>query len=184
MLSRDTYVEREPGETANDRNDRAIRAATVWYDRHLDLSKDACRKIHIVLLSDDKKNLEKARAEGIMCSNVAEYVNGLINCPKLQDKLSAKGFSGPDKMAIYPPHLTVNEIHAGIKQGKLIQGSFQASRENYMEGFANVEGMEKSVNIFHFRQYNSEVVKCPEDTIVWPLRTIRSMINTTNFRFE
>lgn len=141
-------MEREPGESANDRNDRAIRTASAWYERHLHANKEVDRKIHIVLLTDDKKNLEKARAEGIICSTVTDYVNGLEHCPKLQDKLSAKGFSSPDnRAAIYPPHLTVNEIHDGIKKGKLMQGSFQASRENYMEGFANVEGMEKSVNI-------------------------------------
>lgn len=143
---RDTYVEREPGESANDRNDRAIRVATAWYERHLNLSTYENRRMHVVLLTDDKKNLEKANAEGITCSNVSDYINGLLNSPQLQDKLSAKGFSGTNnKAAIYPPHLTVNEIHEGIKSGKLIQGSFQASRENYLEGYANVEGMEKSV---------------------------------------
>lgn len=143
---RDTYVEREPGESANDRNDRAIRVATAWYERHLNRSTNDNSKMHVVLLTDDKQNLEKARAEGITCSNVTDYINGLKDCPQLQDKLSAKGFSGMDKKAaIYPPHLTVSEIHEGIKSGKLLQGSFQASRENYLEGFASVEGMEKMV---------------------------------------
>lgn len=143
---RDTYVEREPGESANDRNDRAIRVAAAWYQEHLNQSAQGKQKMRVILLTDDKKNLEKAKAEGITCSNVTDYINGLTNCPQLQDKLSAKGFSGTDnKAAIYPPHLTVGEIHEGIKTGKLLQGSFQASRENYLEGFANVEGMEKSV---------------------------------------
>lgn len=30
LLPRDTYVKEEPGESPNDRNDRAIRVATKW----------------------------------------------------------------------------------------------------------------------------------------------------------
>lgn len=148
MSSRDTYVEREPGESANDRNDRAIRVATAWYENHLKKSCENKNQVRVILLSDDKQNLEKAHAEGILCSTVGDYVRGLNKLPTLQDKLALKGFSSQDnKAAIFPPHLTVNEIHEGIKSGKFLQGSFAASRENYLEGFVNVEGIEKSVCI-------------------------------------
>lgn len=99
-------------------------------------------------MTDDKKNLELAKKDGILCSTVGDYVRALDKYPTLQDKLSLKGFSSQDnKAAIFPPHLTINEIHEGIKSGKIVQGSFQASRENYLEGYVNVEGMEKSVKI-------------------------------------
>lgn len=143
---RDTYVERQPGETANDRNDRAIRVATAWYESHLKKSSENPNQIRVILLTDDKQNLEKARAEGIICSTVRDYVLGMSKYPTLQDKLSLKGFSSQDtKAAIFPPHLTVTDIHEGIKNGKLLQGTFAASRENYLEGYVNVEGIEKSV---------------------------------------
>lgn len=146
FFGRDTYVERQPGESANDRNDRAIRVAVAWYENHLKQSAKDNGGIRVVLLSDDKKNLEKAREEGIMCSTVGDYVRSLEKYPTLQDKLSLKGFSSQDnKEAIFPPHLTVTEIHDGIKSGNFLQGGFLASRENYLEGFVNVEGMEKSV---------------------------------------
>lgn len=146
---RDTYVERQPGESANDRNDRAIRVAAAWYEAHLKESFESENQVRVILLTDDKQNLEKARAEGLLCSTVSEYVRGLDKYPTLQDKLSLKGFSSQSsKEAIFPPHLTVNEIHEGIKSGKLLQGSFLASRENYLEGFVNAEGMEKSVCVF------------------------------------
>lgn len=117
----------------------------------------------MILLTDDKQNLEKARAEGILCSTVGDYVRTLDKYPTLQDKLSLKGFSTQDnKAAIFPPHLTVNEIHEGIKSGKLLQGSFAASRENYLEGFVNVEGMEKSVSFhsvcFQFNSFNKMII--------------------------
>lgn len=121
---------------------------TAWYESHLKKSFENDTKLRVILLTDDKQNLEKARAEGILCSTVGEYVRGLEKYPTLQDKLSLKGFSSQDKKeAIFPPHLTVTEIHDGIKSGKLVQGSFAASRENYLEGFVNVEGMEKSVSL-------------------------------------
>lgn len=143
-------MERIAGESANDRNDRAIRVATVWYEKHLKQS-ESNTSFRIILLTDDKKNLEKAREEGILCSTVGEYVRGLDDHPTLQDKLSHNDFSGSGtKEAIFPPHLTPNEIHEGIKSGALLQGSFQASRENYLEGFVNVEGMEKAVDFYSF----------------------------------
>lgn len=148
FIERDTYVERQPGETSNDRNDRAIRVATAWYENHLKKSFDTSNEIRVILLTDDKQNLEKAQTEGILCSTVGDYVRGLNKYPTLQDKLSLKGFSSQsNKEAIFPPHLTITQIHDGIKNGKILQGSFAASRENYLEGFVNVEGMEKSVSV-------------------------------------
>lgn len=67
FFSRDTYVERTPGESSNDRNDRAIRVATKWYDDHLALNKS--NQIRAVLLTDDKNNRSKAQDMGILaCS--------------------------------------------------------------------------------------------------------------------
>ena len=48
-----------PGESPNDRNDRAIRRAAKWYAEHL-----AGKGINVVLLSDDADN--RAKAEGEM----------------------------------------------------------------------------------------------------------------------
>jgi hypothetical protein len=55
---RDTYCLAEPGESPNDRNDRAIRVATAWYAR-------VCPGARVVLLTADAGNRAKARAEGI-----------------------------------------------------------------------------------------------------------------------
>lgn len=73
IFYRDTYVERVAGETANDRNDRAIRVATKWYDEHLGkLKKTGVRP---VLLTDDVGNRNKALAEGILaCSGIARWL--------------------------------------------------------------------------------------------------------------
>lgn len=63
---RDTYIEREPGETKNDRNDRAIRTAVKWYDNHLNCDD---YHIQIVLLTDDVQNRKHAAEDGIFVTS-------------------------------------------------------------------------------------------------------------------
>lgn len=134
-------MEQLPKESSNDRNDRAIRMAMTWYETHL-----KGKKVKILLLSDDAKNREKANIEGITAMQVREYVKSLTDAQFLQDKLSLKEFSKENtNKPCFPPHLTLVEIHEGIKNGKLYQGSFSASRENYLEGNINVECFEKFV---------------------------------------
>lgn len=40
-VHRDTYIKQEPGESVNDRNDRAIRVATAWYLARLEAASEA-----------------------------------------------------------------------------------------------------------------------------------------------
>ena len=65
---RDTYIEREKGETSNDRNDRAIRTACRWYQKHLDLAdgQQGPQRLQVVLLTNDAANRAKAKEEGIL----------------------------------------------------------------------------------------------------------------------
>lgn len=57
MLLSETYVERERGETANDRNDRAIREASHWYAAHL---TNEVPELEVVLLTNDRENKKRA----------------------------------------------------------------------------------------------------------------------------
>jgi len=56
---RDTYVERVRGESPNDYNDRMIRVAALWYNKHLN------GKMKVLLLSSDEASKAKAINEGI-----------------------------------------------------------------------------------------------------------------------
>ncbi len=61
-------MERQPKETANDRNDRAIRMAAKWYKKNLEINQDdveANERVQVVLLTNDKDNAQKAREDGI-----------------------------------------------------------------------------------------------------------------------
>lgn len=62
---RETFVEREQGESANDRNDRAIRVAAKWYTEHLSKSASAA-ELKVVLLTNDRANKEKAEQSGVI----------------------------------------------------------------------------------------------------------------------
>ncbi|XP_061397184.1 exosome complex exonuclease RRP44 [Musca vetustissima] len=152
---KDTYVERKPGESANDRNDRAIRFATAWYDGHImDVQQSATKKskgkqmTRVVLITDDIANKEKAEKEGILAATAEEYIKSLVDYPMLIDKYARKDIEKDRETdPLFPMHLSMNEIIDGVRNQRLLQGAFQASRENYLEGSVNVEGYENPILI-------------------------------------
>ncbi|XP_050397499.1 exosome complex exonuclease RRP44 [Patella vulgata] len=152
----ETYVEREPGESSNDRNDRAIRTAAKWYTNHLqEYEKD----ISIVLLTDDNDNRTKAKEAGILSFTVHEYIKSLKNGGNLIDRLAWKSSAGTQQEGklIYPEHIATSDILKGVKSGKYLQGSFMASRENYLEASVNVTESEKFVLIQGHQNLNRAV---------------------------
>lgn len=76
-----------------------------------------------------------------------DYIISLENSSFLLDKLSKHSYTlDIQNRELFPCHLTPVEIHNGISSGKLLQGTFLASRENFLEGNVNVEGREKPVS--------------------------------------
>lgn len=81
----ETYVARDSGETINDRNDRAVRKAVAWYHEHLQQAvKEASKCPSIVMISDDRDCLRKAKAEkisGLSCMFRAQTImSALLTC--------------------------------------------------------------------------------------------------------
>lgn len=154
---RETYIERRKEESSNDRNDRAIRTAASWYDEHLkecEGGNDEELRIRIVLLTDDKENKEKAKMEGIMSYTAQEYVENLDGCEALADRLARPSQTGQEesdgkktRKLVYPEHLPLTKIQAGLKSGRYLQGSFHRSRENYTEAYVFVHDGDKQVFI-------------------------------------
>ena len=141
---KETYIERKAGETANDRNDRAIRVSCAWYEKHLKESEPTS-KISMVMLTDDVANRDIAVKEGLKAFNLQDYVKGMKDYPHLLDKINRKGEGGPgekNKKFLFPEHLAQSRVTAGIKSGQLMQGVFHLSRTNFLEGSVNVEGRE------------------------------------------
>ncbi|XP_057703769.1 exosome complex exonuclease RRP44 [Corythoichthys intestinalis] len=150
---RETFIEREPGESANDRNDRAIRVATKWYSEHL--AKPDNPKV--VLLTNDLSNKQKAQESGLLVYKFEEYIKGLTANPELLDRLALSNNDKNDissSRVLFPEHLPLSRIQAGIKSGAYLQGTFKASRDNYLEAKVFIqkdgeEGMEVLIQGLH-----------------------------------
>ncbi|XP_008427489.1 exosome complex exonuclease RRP44 [Poecilia reticulata] len=140
---RETFIEREPGESANDRNDRAIRVAVKWYSQHLKTLESGSDDLKVVLLTNDQGNKLKAEETGVVVYKFDEYIKSLIGNPELVDCLA---LSNDDKNEItsskvlFPEHLPLSKVQAGIKSGSFLQGTFRASRDNYLEATVFVQG--------------------------------------------
>uniref|UniRef100_A0A671DNZ0 DIS3 homolog, exosome endoribonuclease and 3'-5' exoribonuclease n=1 Tax=Rhinolophus ferrumequinum TaxID=59479 RepID=A0A671DNZ0_RHIFE len=139
---RETYVEQKQGENSNDRNDRAIRVAAKWYNEHLKkLSAD--NQLQVIFITNDRKNKEKAIEEGIPAFTCEEYVKSLTDNPELIDRLACLSEEGNEVESgkiIFSEHLPLSKLQQGIKSGTYLQGTFRASRENYLEATVWVHG--------------------------------------------
>uniref|UniRef100_A0A673CP56 Exosome complex exonuclease RRP44 n=1 Tax=Sphaeramia orbicularis TaxID=375764 RepID=A0A673CP56_9TELE len=127
---RETFIEREPGESANDRNDRAIRVAATWYTQHLKTSESAADGLKVVLLTNDQGNKQKAAESGLLVFKCEEYIKNFFHF--FNEITSSK--------VLFPEHLPLSRIQAGIKSGSFLQGTFRASRDNYLEATVFVPG--------------------------------------------
>uniref|UniRef100_A0A0G4G6P6 Ribosomal RNA-processing protein 44 n=1 Tax=Chromera velia CCMP2878 TaxID=1169474 RepID=A0A0G4G6P6_9ALVE len=97
---RATFVSRETGETANDRNDRAIRQVAQWYAHHLQAHDEEMggqehgeSEMTVLLLSDDRENRRRARAEGLSAMSSRQFVESMRSrFPNAGEKLGTSGF--------------------------------------------------------------------------------------------
>ena len=163
----ETYVVRNEGETINDRNDRAVRRAVKWYGEHLTQAVKAAggrSKIvpAMVMLTDDKENLRKAKVDQIVACSLNDYVNGLENADQLLDMISVakEGRELRDPKAgenLYQEYYSVSKMMTGVKNGTLHQGIFNVSPYNYLEGSIHVPAFDKSLLILGRENINRAV---------------------------
>lgn len=162
----ETYVPREPGETINDRNDRAVRRAVQWYSEHLQQVVNSPLKKGnkcptVVMLSDDKENLRKARNEKITANSLMDYVSQLDDANRLLDMIDASRV-GQDRRSekvelIYPEYFSTSKLNTGLKAGTLHQGFFKVSPYNYLEGSVKVLAFDKPLLILGRENSNRAV---------------------------
>ena len=162
---RETFIERKEDESANDRNDRAIRIAVNWYNKHLQQGiKGHETPPTVILITNDRENRQKAADMGILAYTIHDYAKSLTEHPSLVDRLARSTKDGENSEAknqkgkiLFPEHLPLSTIQTGVKTGKYLQGPFQGSRENYLEGSVNVASMEKFVLIQGLQHLNRAV---------------------------
>jgi len=102
-----------------------------WYDEHLkecEGGNDDELRIRVVLLTNDRDNREKAKKQGIISFTAQEYVESLEGCEGLADRLAHPSQTGQDEVDdkkrrkwVYPEHLHLTKIQAGLKSGKYLQ---------------------------------------------------------------
>ncbi|KAM9954069.1 hypothetical protein ACTFIR_009193 [Dictyostelium discoideum] len=154
-----TSITRENGESPNDRNDRAIRVATQWYKSHLHKYS-----IKVLLITNDKDNLKKAKSLGLDCQTIQDLVFELSDKnPSLVDKLSDPNDDSNEKdndeskRFQYQEHKPMSMLTEEIKGGKLIQGIFRTSITNYREATVSNREMEKEILIQGIENINRAV---------------------------
>ena len=161
----ETYVRRDQGETINDRNDRAVRKAVRWYSSHLEeVARSGGRPKScpaVVMLSDDRENIRKARDEKLHVNTLKDYVSGLEDANRLLDMISAtrQVRDSQSKAAdlIYPDHYSMSKLMTGMRAGTLHQGIFNVSPYNYLEGSVHVPAFDKSLLILGRENSNRAV---------------------------
>ncbi|KAI1499295.1 mitotic control protein dis3 [Biscogniauxia marginata] len=157
----ETCVAREQDETINDRNDRAIRQAVRWYNEHLALIKGKSLPV-VVMLTDDRGNLEKAQQEKIPATTLRDYVSGLPEADRLLDMIAEtqeRGISRDKKVAefLYPEYYSISKMMTGLKNGMLHQGIFNVSPYNYLEGSIKVPAFPKALLVLGRDNINRSV---------------------------
>uniref|UniRef100_A0A0D9VP30 S1 motif domain-containing protein n=1 Tax=Leersia perrieri TaxID=77586 RepID=A0A0D9VP30_9ORYZ len=142
---RDTYVKEMVGESPNDRNDRAIRVATRWYQSHLG------ENVKVLLITNDRDNKRKATEEGINAETVESYVRSLAQ-PGLLDLVvvstsgdvtmeDVEDLRPSKKKVIYNEHKPMSEITAGLRCGIYHQGKLRVNRYNPFEAYVGSESI-------------------------------------------
>ncbi|KAJ4361640.1 exosome catalytic subunit dis3 [Ascochyta clinopodiicola] len=162
----ETHIPRDQGESINDRNDRAVRRAVQWYNQHITeavtaRSKKQKRVPTIVMITDDRDNLRKAKAESVPGMTLSDFVSGLENADELLDMISAaqeqREVRSKKPEVFYPDHFSISKMMTGVKAGTMHQGIFNVSQYNYLEGSVNVPSFEKSLIILGRENSNRAV---------------------------
>ncbi|KAF2993619.1 exosome catalytic subunit dis3 [Curvularia kusanoi] len=162
----ETHVAREQGESINDRNDRAVRRAVQWYNQHITEAVSARSKTQkrvptVVMITDDRDNLRKAKAESVPGITLSDFVSGLENADELLDMISAaqeqREVRSKKPEVFYPDHFTMSKMMTGVKAGTMHQGIFNVSQYNYLEGSVHVPAFDKSLIILGRENSNRAV---------------------------
>eukprot|EP00922_Rhytidocystis_sp_ex-Travisia-forbesii_P052891 GHVS01078439.1.p1 GENE.GHVS01078439.1~~GHVS01078439.1.p1 ORF type:complete len:851 (-),score=112.40 GHVS01078439.1:245-2797(-) len=141
----DTYVERMPEETSNDRNDRAIRQASLWYQQHLQMVDTEAQ---LILITYDQKNKELAMCEGIVAMTAHEYADSVRwKFPRAGEKLTdisneIAQKQPSDKSPIFDAHLPDSAITAKLRDKTIIRGTIRMRRHD--KGFVTITSRDKS----------------------------------------
>ncbi|EPS42877.1 hypothetical protein H072_3153 [Dactylellina haptotyla CBS 200.50] len=159
----ETHVRRGQEESINDRNDRAIRVACKWYQTHIQqaVASTGVKPPAIVMLSNDRDNLAKAKSDGVDCINLHDYVKGLANADELLDMISSSLQDQEKKSTrganVYSEYASISKMNTGVRNGTLHQGTFHTSTYNSLEGTVGVPSFDKHLLIVGLENMNRAI---------------------------
>ncbi|EGX90599.1 mitotic control protein dis3 [Cordyceps militaris CM01] len=158
----ETYVQREPNESVNDRNDRAVRQAVKWYGEHLATQAGKATAPAVLMLTDDRDNIRKAKKEGIEAATLRDYIGSLADGENLLDLIPESQSQGREDInkgsqPLYPEYFTISRMMTGVKAGIMHQGIFNVSPYNYLEGSIKVPAFSKPLIILGRENINRAV---------------------------
>lgn len=132
----DTYVHRKVEESANDRNDRAIRVATHWFAKHHGHQAD------FILVTNDRGCRDVAINEGLLSSSIDKYVKRHAEkFPTMLDFMARVDSSndgdggGGDrqKQLWFEPHKSMADIENLLKSGTIYKGMLRVNKNFPLE---------------------------------------------------
>ena len=130
--NRETFIERDENESANDRNDRSIRVAVKWYNKHLQqISKMGTPPLSVVLITNDRENRQKAIETGIEAHTIYEYVKSLTEHPSLVDRIARNSKDSESDTTnsrgkiLFPEHLPLSTIQTVSRVGNTFREHFK-----------------------------------------------------------
>ena len=143
-----TYTERLPSESPNDRNDRAIRTAALWYAAHAQAQPRLTAggpPPRVVMMTEDRGNRERAMAEGLASVSVVEFVRErAATHPRLAELMASVRDEEREKQRredwVYVEHVTAEEAQRGLNGGAFKRGTFKVSRDYWGEATVKVKG--------------------------------------------
>eukprot|EP00903_Cladosiphon_okamuranus_P016114 g14871.t1 len=155
-----TFPEEIKGESPNDRNDRAIRIATLWFCQQLD------DPAAVTLLTNDRANLALAKEADIQAMTIHSYVESVRKqYPDLAEFLAPEGSSetdveeqskatnqkkktrGGQRVLLFEEHKPMSELTAGIRQGRYFQGALRAERSSSNRCYVVAQGIQDNERI-------------------------------------
>lgn len=158
-----THVTRQGQETINDRNDRAIRVAALWYQEHLQKATRGTKFTSpvVLLLTNDRLNREKARSEGLQVRSVKDYLMLLPHSERLLDmtiSIDNQNIEGSQSgQFVYSEYYGQVRVQEGLRRNMLYSGVFNVSTYNSLEATVSTPAYTRPLNIVGRENINRAV---------------------------
>ena len=100
------------------------------------------------MISDDRDNIRKGKAENVTAHPLRDYVSQLPEADKLLDMIPERSSTRDGKAELfYPDYMSMSAMLTGVKAGTLHQGIFNVSTYNYLEGSVHVPAFDRQLII-------------------------------------